>query len=313
MLKYVIRRTLLSFVTILFIATLIFLIIHLIPGDPAYIILGDRATPESVAALRNSMGLDRPLLVQYLNWLNGIVHFDFGRSLYSNMPIGPEVAVRLFRTLELILLAIGTAALLGIPLGIFAAAGRKSTDFTVSTLSIIGLSSPSIVVGPIIAFLFGVKLNLLPTSGFVPITENVLRHVSYVIMPTLSLAFFSLGIITRMSRSSVIDNMRMDYARTAKAKGLSGSQILFRHVLKNAMIPIITLIGLRVGLMLGGTVITESLFNWPGLSTYLIDAAYHRDYPVIQAIVMAVAAIFVFINLSVDLLAGLFDPRIKYE
>ncbi len=313
MLNYVIRRVLLSLVTIWVIATLIFFIIYLIPGDPAYIILGDRATPESVAALRTAMGLDRPLTVQYADWLTGIARLDLGRSLYNQMAIGPEVAVRLFRTLELILLAIGFAALMGIPLGIWAAAGRKTTDFTVSTVSIIGLSSPSIVVGPIIAFILGVKLNLLPAAGFVPITENVIRHLTYVIMPTLSLAFFSLGIITRMSRSSVMDNMRMDYARTAQAKGLSRPQILFRHVLKNSMIPIITLIGLRVGVMLGGTVITESLFNWPGLSTYLLDAAYHRDYPVIQAIVMAVAAIFIFINLLVDLLAGLFDPRIQYK
>ncbi len=313
MFSYAIRRIAVSLVTILAIATLIFLIIYLIPGDPAYIILGDRATPEGVQALRSSLGLDRPLWVQYLSWLEGLARFDFGRSLYNDMPIGPELAVRLFRTLELIGLAILSSSLLGIPLGILAAAGRKSTDFIISMLSIVGLSSPSIVVGPIIAFVMGVLLNILPSSGFVPLSEDVGKHMMFLIMPTLSLAFFSLGIVTRMSRSSVIDNMRKDYARTAQAKGLSKRQILFRHVLKNSMIPIMTLIGLRIGVMLGGTVITESLFNWPGLSTFLIDAAFRRDYPVVQAIVLAVAGVFVFVNLIVDLLAGLFDPRISYE
>ena len=166
MFNYTIRRVAISLITVLGIATLIFLIIYMIPGDPAYIILGDRATPESVKALHSSLGLDRPLAVQYLAWLKGLVRFDFGRSLYSDMPIGPELAVRLFRTLELICLAILGSSLLGIPLGILAAAGRKSTDFIISMLSIIGLSSPSIVVGPIIAFLMGVLLNILPSSGF---------------------------------------------------------------------------------------------------------------------------------------------------
>ncbi len=313
MLNYIIRRLMFSVLTVFVIATLVFLIIYMIPGDPAYIILGDRATPESVQALRSSLGLDRPIYIQYFEWIKGILRFDFGHSLYNNKPIGPELAVRLFRTLELIFLAITISSLIGVPLGIIAAAGRRHVDYSVSVISTIGLSSPSIVVGPIITFLFGVHWQLLPSSGFMPISESISGHLKFLIMPTMSLAFFSMGIISRMSRSSVIDNIRKDYARTARAKGLTQPQVLFRHVLKNSMIPIITLIGLRVGVLLGGTVLTESIFNWPGLSTYMMEASSNRDYPVIQAVVIAVSGIFVFINLIIDLLAGLFDPRIKYQ
>lgn len=313
MFQYALRRIVLSIVTILIIFTIVSLIIYIMPGDPAYIILGDRATPETVAALRTSLGLNRPFFIQYYDRLKGLMRFDFGKSLYDNRPIGPELATRLGRTFELIITAMILSSLVGIPLGIWAASSTKFSDLLISTFSIIGLSLPSIVIGPIIAFLMGVKWKIFPSSGFISPETNLSGHLVFLVMPVLSLAIFTIGIITRMTRSCVLDNIRKHYARTARAKGLTETKVLFKHVLKNSMIPIFTLIGMRMGVMLAGTVITETLFNWPGLSTFLIDAAYRRDYPIIQAVVLTVAVVFVFLNLLVDLLVGVLDPRIKYN
>jgi len=313
MFQYILRRIAISIITIFVIFTIVSLILYIIPGDPAYIILGDSATPETVAALRTSLGLDRPLFVQYYDRLKGFMRFDFGKSLYNNRSIGPELANRLGRTFELVITAMILSSLIGIPLGIWAASSTKFTDLLISAFSIIGLSLPSIVSGPIISFLLGVKWKIFPSSGFISSGTNLSGHLVFLAMPVLSLTFFTTGIITRMTRSCVLDNIRKDYARTASAKGLTKTQVLFKHVLKNSMIPIATLIGMRMGVMLAGTVITETLFNWPGLSSFLIDAAYRRDYPIIQAVVLTVAVVFVFLNLLVDLLLGVLDPQIKYN
>jgi len=313
MFQYVLRRIAVSMITIFLVFTIVSLIMYIIPGDPAYIILGDSATPETVAALRSSLGLDRPLFTQYYDKLKGFMRFDFGKSLYNNRPIGPELANRLGRTFELIIVAMILSSLIGIPLGIWAASSTKFSDLLISAFSIIGLSLPSIVAGPVITFLLGVKWKIFPSSGFVSPETNLSGHILYLVMPVLSLVFFTIGIITRMTRSCVLDNIRKDYARTARAKGLTKTQVLFKHILKNSFIPIVTLIGMRMGMMFAGTVITETIFNWPGLSTFLIEAAYRRDYPVLQAVVLTVAFVFVFLNLLVDLILGFLNPRISYN
>ena len=313
MFRYTLYRVAQSIITILIIITIVFLILYIVPGDPAYIILGDRATPETVAALRTSLGLNKPLFVQYYDRLKGFIRLDFGKSLYDKKPIGPELVIRLGRSFEIIVATMILSSLVAIPLGICAASGSKFLDLLISSFSIIGLTLPSIVCGPILSFLMGVKWKILPSSGFISAGTNLIGHLTFLVMPVLSVAFFTTGIITRMTRSCVLDNIRKDYARTAKSKGLTDTQVLFKHVLKNSMIPIFTLIGMRMGMMLSATVIAEALFNWPGISTYLIDAVYVRDYPVIQAVVLSVAVVFVFLNLLVDLLVGVLDPRIRYN
>jgi len=311
--QYIIRRLGISLITIWGIVTFLFLIVRLLPGDPAYVILGDRATPEAVNALRSALGLDQPLPVQYWKWLQDLVQLDLGRSLYSKLPIAPELLRRLGRTLELIVVSMTVSCCIGILLGIIAACGRKTIDFVVSLLSIAGLSSPSIVIGPILAFVLGVRLQLFPTSGYVSFMEDFWRHLGLLIMPVLSISFLTIGTITRMTRSSMLDVLSRDYVLTALAKGLPYRTVLLKHVLRNCLIPIVTLVGTQMGSMLGGTVITESLFNWPGLSTFLVDAAYHRDYPVIQSVILATATLFVFLNLTVDLVVAWLDPRVQYD
>jgi peptide/nickel transport system permease protein len=311
---YILRRLIQSALLIFIIASLVSVFIQLLPGDPAYIILGEtNATPERVAAVRRELGLDRPLLVQYADWLSRVVRGDLGQSLTSKRPIGPDLAKRLPRTFELIGASMALAVLLGVPAGILAARYRnRAPDILVSLFSVVWISTPVFVSGTILLLVFGVKLRLLPATGYISFADDPIEHLKRLVLPAISLALLDMAVILRMTRSSLLEVLGEDYVRTARAKGLAERAVLFRHALRNALIPVVTIIGLQTGTLLGGTVLIEFIYNWPGVSSYLIAAINQRDYPVVQAVVLIIATLFVLLNLLTDLVYAVIDPRIKY-
>ncbi|MBA7493875.1 Glutathione transport system permease protein GsiC [subsurface metagenome] len=285
---------------------LIFLLVHLIPGDPAAQMLGHMATTESVARLRESMGLNDPLPTQYIRFIKKALVGDMGRSFRSNRTVVYEISKRLWPTVQLAITGVGIAFILGITAGIIAAA-KKDTwiDSLVMIFAMFGISMPNFVLGMFILLLFSIRLGWLPVMGY-----GTLRHL---IGPAVSLGLLYSAIMARLVRSSMIEVLGMDYIRTARAKGVPNRVVFYKHALKNSLIPVITVAGMYLGVLLGGTVVIESLFSWPGIGRLAIEAIYARDYPLVQGIVLLVATAFVFINLIVDLSYGLLDPRIRYE
>ncbi len=314
MLAYTLRRLAQAVALVLVVATLVALFIHLIPGDPVYVILGENnVTPERVAAVRAELGLDRPIPVQFAGWLGGVARGDFGDSLTSRRPIGGDLALRLPRTLELILVSTFLSVAVGIPAGIVAATSRnRPPDLLVSTLALVGVSAPVFVVGTLLLLVFGVRWGILPATGYVAFGEDPLRHVQHLILPSVTLATLETAVVLRMTRSSMLEVLSEDYVRTARAKGLGGRVILYGHALRNALIPVLTIIGVQIGSSLGGTVLVELIFNWPGLSSYLVTGITQRDYPVVQAVVLVIATLFILLNLLTDLVYAVVDPRIRY-
>ena len=304
--QYIIRRILSSFVVLFGISTLIFFMIHLIPGDPAAVMLGVRATPERVAALRQSMGLDEPLLRQYASFFADLARGDLGRSFRTNRPVGYEIQIRMWPTIQLALTGMGLALLIGIVAGVLAAAHRDTwVESLVMIIAMIGISVPNFVFGMLLLLFFSVRLRWLPTMGY-----GTWQHL---VAPTLSLGFLYSAIIARIARSSMVEILGMDYIRAARAKGLSERVVLYKHALKNGLIPVVTIAGLYLGVLLGGTVVVETLFSWPGLGRLAVESILARDYPMIQGIILVIATGFVIVNLLVDLSYGFLDPRIRYE
>ncbi len=304
--QYIIRRILSSFVVLFGISTLIFFMIHLIPGDPAAVMLGVRATPERVAALRQSMGLDEPLLRQYAGFFADLARGDLGRSFRTNRPVGYEIQIRMWPTIQLALTGMGLALLIGIVAGVLAAAHRDTwVESLVMIIAMIGISVPNFVFGMLLLLFFSVRLRWLPTMGY-----GTWQHL---VAPTLSLGFLYSAIIARIARSSMVEILGMDYIRAARAKGLSERVVLYKHALKNGLIPVVTIAGLYLGVLLGGTVVVETLFSWPGLGRLAVESILARDYPMIQGIILVIATGFVIVNLLVDLSYGFLDPRIRYE
>lgn len=297
------------------VATIVALAIHLVPGDPAYVILGeDQVTEERVAAVREDLGLNRPIYVQYAEWLVNIAQADPGESLISGRSIREDMALRIPRTLELGISSLVVSIVIGIPLGVAAAKYRNGLpDVLITSFSVLGLSVPIFVVGPLLILFFSLYLGILPTSGYVPFGEDPLRHLSRLALPAISLGILSAATIIRMTRSSVLEVLGEDYVRTARAKGVGERSVLMLHALRNAMIPVVAITGLQLGTLLGSSVLVEQIFNWPGISTYLITAINQRDYPAVQAVVLVIAIAFILINLLTDLTYALLDPRIKYE
>jgi peptide/nickel transport system permease protein len=314
MTAYIIRRLIQAAALVFVVATLVAVFIHLIPGDPAYVILGENnVTPERLAAVREQLGLNRPIVVQYAEWLGGVLTGDFGTSLTSKREIAADIGKRLPRTLELILVSTALSALIGIPAGMVAATYRnRMPDLLVSTLALIGVSAPVFVVGTLLLLLFGVRWQVFPATGFVAFTDDPVGHLRRLALPAVSLAILETAIVLRMTRSSLLEVLGEDYVRTARAKGLGQRTVLYGHALRNALIPVLTIIGVQIGSSLGGTVLVETIFNWPGLSTYLITGINQRDYPVVQAVVLVIATLFVLLNLATDLIYAVVDPRIKY-
>ncbi len=313
--RYVIRRLIQAGIMILIVATLVAVFIHFIPGDPAYVILGEeRATEDRVQAIREDLGLNRPIYVQYVEWLGGVVTGDLGESLISGRPIATDLKLRIPRTFELGGAAVIISVIVGVPLGVISAQYRnRAPDFMATTFAILGLSIPVFVVGPLLVLLLSVRTNILPASGYVPFNEDPVEHVKRLLLPAVTLGILSSATIIRMTRSSVLEVLGEDYVRAARSKGINERTVLFTHALRNALIPVITIIGLQMGTLLGSSVLVEYIFNWPGVSTYLIDGINRRDYPIVQAVILVIAVTFILLNLLTDLIYAWIDPRIKYE
>jgi len=310
---YILRRLLVALLLMLGVASLVFVVIHLIPGDVASIIVGERATPEQVANVRRALGLDRPLAIQYLDWLSKVARGDLGNSLVSGRPVMDDLVLQLPRTGELMVSALWIAVIIGIPTGILAAVRRgSSTDLVVSTLGLMGLSVPSFVVGTLLALILGVYLRWLPISGFVPFGEDPAHHLKLLVMPSVALGLSMAGVVMRMTRSAMLEVLGEDYIRTARAKGMAERIVRYRHALRNAVIPVVSVVGVQAGTLLGGTVIIEFIFNWPGLSSLLIRGIFQRDAPLVQGVILLISGAFIVINLLVDVVNARLDPRIRY-
>ncbi len=314
MTHYIIRR-LLSFTLVLIgVSIIIFFVLRILPGDPAQIILGTQATPEKLAHLRHLMGLDRPLIVQYFDWIGGVFRGDFGHSISYDTSVASLIATRMEVTLFLTFFAMLLSIIIGIPLGIFAATHQGTPgDYLVMLASQIGIAIPAFWTGILFIYFFAVKYHLLPAGGYISITKGLIPFIKSITLPTLAIAIVRASVLARMSRSSVLEVMREDYVRTARSKGLEEKVVIYKHVLKNAFIPILTVIGLQVGQLVAGEIIIENVFYLPGLGQLVMRSIGQRDLPTVQAIVLFIAVLIIIINLVVDILYGYFDPRIKYE
>jgi peptide/nickel transport system permease protein len=319
MFTYALRRIGMAVLLTLLVGTLVFAFLHLLPGDPAVLILsagGGSGAPstEQVVALRHELGLDLPVGTQYTRWMAGVLTLRLGHSLVNDTSVRADIAQRSPASLEVIVAAVLLAVAAGIPLGILAAQHRGSwVDGAASTMVAAGISAPVFVVGTLLVLVFGVRLRWLPTGGYVPFAADPAAHLRLLILPAVALAFNLLGTVGRITRGSVLEVLGQDYVRAAWAKGLHRRRVFYRHVLRTALIPIVTVVGLQFGSLIGRTVLVEYVFTWPGISTLLFTAIQERDYPVVQGIVLAVSLLFIVINLAVDLSYAWLDPRIRYE
>jgi peptide/nickel transport system permease protein len=313
---YVLQRLLLAGLLALGAASVVFFMIQLAPGDAVLAALGEagRLTPEQIQLKREELGLDRPLLVQYVEWLGRVGRGDLGTSFVTTRPVGQDIGLTFPRTVELVVVALALGLLVGIPAGVASATHQdRWPDFLLTGGTVALISVPSFVSGTLLLLLFGLRLRWLPVTGFVPVTDDPWLHLRLLVLPGLTLGLFMAAVIARMTRASMLEVKRSDFVRTARSKGLPERLVLFGHALKNALIPVATLTGIEVGGLLGGTVIIEYIFTWPGISTLLITAANRRDYPVVQGVVLVTATAFVLVTLAVDILNAFLDPRIQYR
>ena len=311
--NYLLRRLLASLPVIFLVGVLTFSLLHIAPGDPATIIAGDEATPEDVEKIRKALGLDRPLIVQFGLWVGRLARGDLGTSIFSNRPITSLMAPRVQPTVTLAILGLTLTLLIGIPLGILAAwwAGT-AIDRIVMIFVVLGFSIPIFWLGFIMIWGLAVNLKLFPVIGYTPISNGILPFLRAMTLPALAVAIPSAALVARMTRSAMLEVLREDYIRTARAKGLPELTVHVRHALKAASIPIVTIIGLLFAALASGFVVTETVFTIPGLGRMVVDAVVRRDYPIVQAMLMIVAVAYVFINLAVDILYAYLDPRIRY-
>jgi peptide/nickel transport system permease protein len=314
MLGYGLRRLVGTIPTLVIVSVAVFVLMRLVPGDPALLILGDGADAAQLAALRQAMGLDRPVAVQYLAWAGELLRGDLGRSSANGLPVLSLILDRFAVTASIALAAVALAALVAVPLGMIAAWRQdRWIDLGIVALATLLLSIPSFWLGLIFLLIFGVWLQWFPVVGYVPFAEDPWRALTYVVLPITTLMLIEIGVLTRMARSATIDVLRLDYIAHARAKGLSERAVLARHALPNAFAPTLTLIGVVLGGLLGGIAVIETVFTLPGLGRLLVDSIYARDYPVIQGAMLFIAVIYVLVNLIVDLLYPLFDPRVTVE
>jgi len=312
---WVLRRIGVSILLVWVAASIVFLAIRFVPGDPAELLLaqgGAAPDPSAIAELHEQLGLDRPLTVQYADNIRRLLVGDLGRSLQDNSSVTEQILLRLPRTLELIGAATLIALFAGIPAGLRAALRSGGAfDRIASTLAAAALAVPVFVIGTLLVLVFAQQLRWIPAGGYARITEAPLRHVTLLAMPALTIALGLFATVFRMTRVAVLETLRRDYVRTARAKGVRPARILLRHVLRNALMPVVTVVALNIGTLLGGTVLVEYVFNYPGLSGLLVDAVNARDYPQVQGIVLVISILFVTLNLAVDLLYGMLDPRVR--
>ncbi|HEX5563959.1 MAG TPA: ABC transporter permease [Sporosarcina sp.] len=334
MLNYTGRRLLQLIPVLLGMVFIVFMMIRAIPGNPAQIILGQQATPEAIAAMNARLGLDQPWYIQFFKYLGGILQGDLGESLRTRLPVADEIWPHLAATMELAFFAILIAIIIGVNAGIVSAWFQNSWfDYIAMILALVGVSMPIFWLGLLGQWAFAIEFSWLPTTGREQVRDpvNAITHlyiidtiiqgrfdqlwqvIRHLMLPGIALATIPMAIIARMTRSSMLEVMRSDYIRTARAKGQKMFWVVYKHAFKNAVIPVLTIIGLQMGMLLGGAILTETIFAWPGIGRYIYDAINFRDYPVIQSGILVVAFIFVMINLIVDLLYGLIDSRIKYD
>ena len=312
--RYVARRVVALTVTLFFVSVLVFVVIRVLPGDPALIILGTEGSPEAAARLRASMGLDRPFAVQYAEWIGLAMRGDLGRSIQYDVPVASLILSRMNVTLPLTLLAAGLMVVTAVPVGVFAATHhRRWGDYVAMTLSQLGVAVPAFWAGLLLVLLFSVKLGWVRSGGFDGWSEGVWPALRALILPAVALGFFQFAVLARTTRSAVLEVLREEYVKTARAKGVAERGVLFRHALRNAMIPVVTVAGIQLGQLMAGSIVLETVFYLPGLGRLAIGAISARDLPVVQGVVLFVASMIVVINVAVDVLYGLLDPRIRYE
>jgi len=308
---YLLRRALWTLPTLLLVALIVFVLMRLIPGDPAQLILGDSGTAEQLADLRSQLGLDRPIVVQFGVWLSDMVRGDLGHSITTNEAVLPLLIERFQVSATIVLVAVAAAAAIAVPAGLLAAWKQNSlTDTVIVAGATFFLSIPSFWLGLLLLLLVGLKLGWVPVVGYVAFSEDWRAALSYLALPIVTLTLIEMGVLTRMARASAIETLRLEYVTHARAKGLSERRVLLRHVLPNAFAPTWTMIGLVLGNLLGGIAVLETVFTLPGLGRLLVDAIFARDYPVVQGCLLFTAVIYVVVNLVVDLFYPLFDPRV---
>jgi peptide/nickel transport system permease protein len=310
---YVVRRILSTIPVMAVVALFVFSLLYIAPGDPAAIIAGDQATPADIERIRQSLGLERPFLVQFGDWAWRILHGDLGTSIFTNLPVTNLIAQRIEPTLSLMLVTLILSIGIAVPLGVAAAWKAGSLiDRLVMVFAVFGFSVPVFVIAYLLAYAFALELDWLPVQGYTPISHGFWPWLQNLILPAIALGAVYIALIARMTRASMLEVLQQDYIKTARAKGIGQSGILFVHALKNASVPIVTVIGLGIAALIGGAVVTESVFVIPGLGRLTVDSILRRDYPVIQGLVLLFSFAYVLVNLGIDLLYTLLDPRIRY-
>lgn len=313
MLSLVLKRLVAAIPVVLIVATVVFLLLRMAPGDPARVIAGDMASEETIAQIRTNLGLDRPLPVQYGIAMGSLVKGDLGTSIVSKQPVASLIAARIGPTAALALTSLLLTVLIAIPLGVLSAWWHRRTfDRLTMALTVLAFSVPAFVVGYVLILLFSVTLNWFPVQGYAPMADGVGRFLYQLVLPSLTLATVFVALITRITRASMLDVLGEDFVRTARAKGAPERYVLFRHALRNAAAPIVTVVGVAITTLISGVVVTETIFNIPGVGSLIVDAVLARDYPVVQGTILFFSFIYVFVNLAIDLIYVLLDPRIRY-
>jgi peptide/nickel transport system permease protein len=313
MLGYIVRRLLMAVPVMGVVALIVFSLLYLTPGDPAMVLAGDQATPEQIEKIRASLGLDQAPYLRFVTWLWQMVNGDLGASIFSGEPVTHMIRQRLQPTFSLLVLSVVISVSAGVPFGVAAAARRGGwADRSLTCFTTIGFSLPAFIAGYALAFIFATNLKWLPVQGFVPLSEGVQPWLRNLVLPAVTLSLVYSAIIARVTRASMLEVLSEDYIRTARAKGLAPWRILFRHALHNAAVPVITIIGIGIATLIGSAVITENVFAIPGVGRLTVDAILHRDYPIIQGVVLMLSAAYVLVNVAVDLCYTLLDPRIRY-
>lgn len=316
--KFILKRLLIAVAMLFAVCTIVFLIVNLMPGDPVLLMLGTDSNPDpaAVESLRAQLGLNKPLLIQYRDWMLNVLQGDLGNSYSERVPVVKSIASRVPRTLELAGFSLFLACIIGLPLGILSALRRgKMSDLSMTTLASLGISIPVYVLGYILIIFFSLDILdigfAMPSSGYMDMSRSVTGHFMRLLLPSLTLALGLAASIMRMTRSSMLEALSNESVKALRARGLSEWNVIFRHVVRNAFIPVITVIGLQMGNLIGGTVLCENVFNWPGLSTLLVKAINQRDYPLIQGCILVMSTVFILTNLLVDIIYGLLDPRAR--
>ncbi|WP_089176356.1 ABC transporter permease [Bosea sp. AS-1] len=313
MLAFIVRRIVATIPVMALVALFVFSLLYIAPGDPAAIIAGDQASPADVLRIRESLGLDRPYLIRFGEWSWRILQGDLGTSIFTNLPVTQLIAQRIEPTVSLMVLTLIFAVVIAVPMGVIAAwkAGTW-VDKSAMAFAVLGFSVPVFVVGYLLAWIFALKLDWLPVQGYTPLADGIWPWFRNLILPTVTLGLVYVALIARITRATMLEVLQQDYVRTANAKGVTQKDVLFLHSLKNAAVPIVTIIGIGIALLIGGAVVTESVFAIPGLGRLTVDAILRRDYPVIQGVVLMFSLVYVLVNLLIDLTYTLVDPRIRY-